>query len=166
MPPVDDDGASGGGNLIGKVTGLLADYAACIDDDELESWPGYFTAGAHYRITTAFNHARGLPIGIIDARNRNMLEDRVTALRKANIYEPQRYRHIISVVRLTGSEGGLIQAEAGFLVVRTMIDGSQDLFVSGRYLDSIDFSEERPRFAEKLVVLDSDKIDTLLAIPL
>ncbi|MDA1099210.1 MAG: aromatic-ring-hydroxylating dioxygenase subunit beta [Proteobacteria bacterium] len=161
MAAIPDDGI-----MIGKVTGLLAEYAACIDGDELERWPGHFTEAAHYRITTAFNHARGLPIGIIDARNRNMLEDRVTALRKANIYEPQRYRHIISVVRLTGSEGGLVQAEAGFMVIRTMIDGSQDLFVSGRYLDSIDFSGERPRFAEKLVVLDSDKIDTLLAIPL
>ncbi|MBT4486129.1 MAG: ring-hydroxylating dioxygenase subunit beta, partial [Rhodospirillaceae bacterium] len=107
--------ASDNDTLIGKVTGLLADYAACIDGDELERWPEYFTAQAHYRITTDFNHARGLPIGIIDARNRNMLEDRVTALRRANIYEPQRYRHIISVVRLTGSEGGLIQAEASFM---------------------------------------------------
>ncbi len=95
-----------------------------------------------------------------------MLEDRVTALRKANIYEPQRYRHIISVVRITGVEGGLILAEAGFMVVRTMIDGSQDLFVSGCYLDCIDITGKRPRFAKKLVVLDSDKIDTLLAIPL
>ncbi len=152
--------------MIGRVTSLLADYAACIDSDALERWPEFFTEDAHYHISTEFNHARGLPIGIIDARNRNMLEDRVTALRKANIYEPQRYRHIISVVRITGSEGGLIQAEAGFLVVRTMIDGSQDLFVSGRYLDSIDFSGGRPLFARKQVVLDSDKIDTLLAIPL
>ena len=95
-----------------------------------------------------------------------MLEDRVAALRKANIYEPQRYRHIISVVRITGESGGLVQAEAGFIVVRTMIDGRQELFVSGRYLDSIDLSGERAVFTEKLVVLDSDKIDTLLAIPL
>ncbi|NQV58702.1 MAG: aromatic-ring-hydroxylating dioxygenase subunit beta [Alphaproteobacteria bacterium] len=152
--------------MIGRVTSLLADYAACIDSDALERWPEFFTEDAHYHISTEFNHARGLPIGIIDARNRNMLEDRVTALRKANIYEPQRYRHIISVVRITGAEGSLIQAEAGFLVVRTMIDGSQDLFVSGRYLDSIDFSGGRPLFARKQVVLDSDKIDTLLAIPL
>ena len=157
---------SGDGALIGEVTGLLADYAACIDGDELERWPDFFIEDAHYRITTEFNHARGLPIGIIDARNRDMLEDRVTALRRANIYEPQRYRHIISVVRLTGSEDGQVQAEASFMVVRTMIDGSQDLFVSGRYLDSIDFSGQRPRFARKLIVLDSYKIDTLLAIPL
>ena len=95
-----------------------------------------------------------------------MMEDRITALRKANIYEPQRYRHIISNPRITGAADGLVQAEAAFLVVRTMIDGSQDLFVSGRYLDEIDVSGSQPLFARKLVVLDSDKIDTLLAIPL
>jgi 3-phenylpropionate/cinnamic acid dioxygenase small subunit len=52
------------------------------------------------------------------------------------------------------------------MVVRIMIDGSQELFVTGRYLDQIELSGETPLFAEKLVVLDSDKIDTLLAIPL
>ena len=153
-------------DLIAIVSGLLADYAHCIDSDELERWPDFFTEDARYRITTTFNHDRGLPIGIIDAQNRNMMEDRVAALRKANIYEPQRYRHIISVVRITGRSGDLVQAESSFMVVRTMIDGRQDLFVSGRYLDSIDISGDCPLFTEKLVVLDSDKIDTLLAIPL
>lgn len=156
----------GDGALLGAVTGLLAEYAACIDSDELERWPEFFTERGKYRITTEFNHSRGLPVGIIDARNRNMLEDRIAALRQANIFEPQRYRHIVSLVRITGREGGLVQAEASFIVVRTMIDGSQDLFVSGRYLDNIDFSTEPPLFTEKLVVLDSDKIDTLLALPL
>ncbi|MDP6872477.1 MAG: aromatic-ring-hydroxylating dioxygenase subunit beta [Alphaproteobacteria bacterium] len=150
----------------GVVSNLLAEYAACIDADELERWPGFFTEQAHYRITTEFNHARELPVGIIDARNRNMLEDRVASLRKANIYEPQRYRHIISAVRLTGEDGDTVRAEASFMVVRTMIDGSQDLFLSGRYLDKIDLSDTRPLFLDKLVILDSDKIDTLLAIPL
>ena len=150
----------------GAVSNLLAEYAACIDSDDLEAWPAFFTEQAHYRITTEFNHARGLPIGIIDARNRNMMEDRVASLRQANIYEPQRYRHIISAVRITGNEDRLIQAEAAFMVVRIMIDGSQELFVTGRYLDQIELSGETPLFAEKLVVLGSDKIDTLLAIPL
>lgn len=154
------------GALLGLVTGLLADYAACIDADDLERWPAFFTAEAKYRVTTEFNHAQGHVLGMIDARNRNMMEDRIAALRQANIYEPQRYRHIISVVRLIGREGDLLKAEAGFIVVRTMVDGSQELFVSGRYLDAVDISGENPRFAEKLVVLDSDKIDTLLAIPL
>jgi anthranilate 1,2-dioxygenase small subunit len=149
-----------------RVTSMLADYANAIDSDDLEAWPDYFASDARYRITTAFNLSRGLPIGIIDCRNRNMIEDRVAALRKANIYEPQRYRHILSAVRLTAREGAKVTAETAFMVVRTMIDGSQDLFVSGCYVDVIDFAGDRPVFADKLVVLDSDKIDTLLAIPL
>jgi anthranilate 1,2-dioxygenase small subunit len=148
------------------VTALQADYAACIDADDLEAWPDFFAGDCHYKITTAFNHAKGLPIGIVYAHNRAMLEDRVAALRKANVYEKQSYRHILSVPRVLEADDTAIQAETSFLVVRIMHDGSQDLFATGRYLDRIDLSGNRPRFVEKIVVLDSDKIDTLLALPL
>ena len=148
------------------VSNLLADYAACIDADALERWPDFFTDGCLYRITSAFNYARDLPVGIIHADSRRMLEDRVAALRKANIYEKQAYRHIVSVPRIVGREGAVVEAEAGFLVVRIMHDGAQDLFATGRYIDRVDFSADKPRFARKIVVLDSEKIDTLLAIPL
>jgi len=50
--------------------------------------------------------------------------------------------------------------------VRIMHDGTSMLFASGRYLDRIDISKTPFRFNERVVVLDSDKIDTLLAIPL
>jgi anthranilate 1,2-dioxygenase small subunit len=148
------------------VSGLLADYAACIDADALERWPDFFTEDCVYRITSAYNYARNLPVGIIHAENRRMLEDRVAALRKANIYEKQGYRHIVSVPRIGRREGVLVEAEAGFLVVRITGEGESLLFATGRYVDRVDFSGERPRFAAKIVVLDSDKVDTLLAIPL
>jgi len=161
MPVPVDDAAAGH-----AVANLLADYAACIDSDALEGWPDFFTDDCVYRITSAFNYARNLPIGIIHADSRRMLEDRVAALRKANIYEKQGYRHIISVPRIVLRKGAVVDAEAGFLVVRIMHDGVLDLFATGRYVDRIDFEAEKPRFAEKIVVLDSEKIDTLLAIPL
>jgi anthranilate 1,2-dioxygenase small subunit len=53
-----------------------------------------------------------------------------------------------------------------FVVARIMHDGVTSLFATGRYLDRIDISGPQYRFSERLVVLDSDKIDTLLAIPL
>jgi len=151
---------------LATATALLADYAACIDADDLERWPGFFTDKAHYKITTAYNHAQNLPIGLIYAYNRAMLEDRVTAMRTANIYEPQRYRHIVSVSRITDADDTTIRAETGFILVRIMHDGVTELFATGRYLDVIDLSGEQPLFSEKIVVLDSDKVDTLLAIPI
>ena len=176
MPDSKPTAEARNSGAIAEVTALLADYAACIDADDLEAWPDFFTRDCHYKITTAYNHANGLPVGLIYAHNRAMLEDRVAALRKANVYEPQRYRHIVSMPRIVGGsiagggiaggEGDEIGAETGFLVVRTMHDGAQDLFASGLYLDRIDLSGSRPRFAEKIVVLDSDRVDTLLAIPL
>ena len=161
MPlPADETAASV------AVSNLLADYAACIDTDALEQWPDFFTEDCIYRITSAYNYARHLPAGIIHADNRRMLQDRVAALRKANIYEKQGYRHIVSVPRIRQRNGAMLEAEAGFLVVRILANGALDLFATGRYVDRIDFSDERPRFASKTVVLDSEKIDTLLAIPL
>ena len=47
-----------------------------------------------------------------------------------------------------------------------MHDGEQSLFAAGRYLDRIDVAAEPYRFIERLVILDSQKIDTLLVIPL
>jgi anthranilate 1,2-dioxygenase small subunit len=161
MPLPADETAAGV-----AVSNLLADYAACIDTDALERWPDFFTEDCVYRITSAFNYVRDLPAGIIHADNRRMLQDRVAALRKANIYEKQGYRHIVSVPRILRRNGAALEAEAGFLVVRILAEGALDLFATGRYIDRIDFSCERPRFASKVVVLDSEKIDTLLAIPL
>src|SRR4051812_32577941 len=73
------------------VENLLARYIHCIDEDRLDEWPGFFAETCRYQITTAENHERGLPIGIFFATSRGQLKDRVSALREANIFEPQRY---------------------------------------------------------------------------
>ena len=79
-----------------EIADLYAAYAACLDKDALEAWPDFFTADCHYRVTSAENYEDGLPLGLIYATSRGMLHDRVRALREANIYEPQRCRHLIS----------------------------------------------------------------------
>jgi 3-phenylpropionate/cinnamic acid dioxygenase small subunit len=95
-----------------------------------------------------------------------MLQDRVSALREANIYEPQRYRHLIGSIETTQTDGGMLDATAAFLVVRTMQDGDMTVFAAGRYIDRVVHGEAGWRYASKIVVLDSRRIDTLLAIPL
>src|SRR5262245_45702375 len=150
-----------------KVQDLLVRYVEAIDDDRLESWPEFFVDQCRYVITTADNLAQGLPLGLIYATSRAMLRDRVRSLRQANVYEAQRYRHVISPPRLEPMEGALVRAQTNFIVVRIMHSGETVIFATGRYDDHIALDAPGgPRFVEKTVVLDSRLIDTLLAIPL
>jgi 3-phenylpropionate/cinnamic acid dioxygenase small subunit len=150
------------------VQDLLARYVQTIDDNRLESWPDFFTEQCRYLVITAENHDQGLPLGLIYATSRAMLRDRVRSLREANVYEAQRYRHVISPPVIGAGEGGdSVRAQTNFIVVRIMHTGESVIFASGRYDDHILLTgEDGPRFAEKTVVLDSRQIDTLLALPL
>jgi len=150
------------------VENLLSRYVHAIDDDRLEDWPGFFVEQGRYRITTAENHERDLPLSIIYADSRAMLADRVSALRHANIYEAQRYRHTVSSTLVERVDANTARATSNFQVVRIMHAGESMLFSSGRYLDRIRLNGEggRAMFEERVVVLDSRAIDTLLAIPI
>ena len=145
---------------------LYIDYVHCLDADELEHWPDFFTEDCFYRVTSAENYEAGLPLGLIHATSRNMLKDRVSALREANIYEPQRYRHSVSSIKIVEEHGVALDLVANFLVVRTMQEGDMTLFGAGRYVDQVRQTDEGWKFARKDVVLDSRQIDTLLAIPI
>jgi anthranilate 1,2-dioxygenase small subunit len=145
---------------------LYTNYVHCLDADELEHWPDYFTEDCFYRVTSAENYEAGMPLGLIHATSRNMLKDRVSALREANIYEPQRYRHLVSSIKIVEDRREALDLTANFLVVRTMQEGDMTLFAAGRYVDRVLRAGDDWKFARKEVVLDSRQIDTLLAIPI
>jgi len=155
--------------MLERVVSLNADYARAIDDDRLEDWPGFFTEKCLYKVTSADNHRRGLEVGVIYADSNGMLRDRVAALREANIYERQSYRHLVGLPAIVGpinEVGEVTRAETPFLVVRIMRDGTMDLFATGRYLDALVDDGGVLRLRERVVVCDSGRFDTLLAIPL
>src|SRR5262245_66545160 len=107
---------------------LYTGYVHCLDSDELEHWPDFCTEDCFYRITSAENFEGGMPLGLIHATSRNMLKDRVSALREANIYEPQRYRHLVSSIKIVEERGETLDLITNFLVVRTMQEGDMTLF--------------------------------------
>ena len=152
-------------DLQQTVEGLHARYAHALDADRLEEWPGFFSEEGVYRITTAENEARGLPLPVVYAEGRRMLRDRVASLRHANIYEPQRYRHMVSCVLVEKADASRVTCVSNFLVVRVMQNGEAVLFASGRYVDRITLAPQ-PLYEERVVICDSRRFDTLLAIPL
>ena len=146
---------------------LNADYGAALDDDRLEDWPSFFTEDCFYRITTLQNHQRKLEAGLVYADSRQMLVDRVLSLRKANVYEAQRYRHLLGLPRVVQQDDGTARVETGFAVLRIMRTGETSIFASGRYLDVVERSGDGTlQLKVRDVVCDSNRIDTLLAIPL
>lgn len=149
------------------VDRLNTAYARCIDADRLEEWPEFFAEQCLYQIISADSHERGLPLGLIYADSKAMLRDRVTALRQANIYEPQRYRHLVSSLAVLDADDlTAVRAEAHYLVVRTMQAGDSEIFSVGSYVDVVDLSGAKPLFRERRVIIDNERIDTLLAIPI
>lgn len=153
-------------DAFARIAALNARYARCIDDGALADWPAFFAERCLYKVTTAENYKGGLSAGIIYADSRAMLVDRVSALDEANVYERHAYRHILGAPFVLGDEGKGVRCETSFLVVRIMRDGTTDVFASGRYVDVVSLDTDPPVFAERIVVCDSSRIDTLLALPL
>jgi anthranilate 1,2-dioxygenase small subunit len=153
-------------DAFAQIAALNARYARCIDDGALADWPAFFAEDCLYKVTTAENYKDGLEAGLIYADSRAMLLDRVSALSEANIYERHAYRHILGAPFVLEDGDGVARAETSFLVVRIMRDGTTDVFASGRSVDVVRFTGDGAVFAERVVVCDSSRIDTLLALPL
>jgi anthranilate 1,2-dioxygenase small subunit len=151
---------------LDRIVAVQAAYVRCIDGNGLEAWPDFFTEDCLYKVTTAENNNQGYEAGIIYADNRNMLVDRIVSLRQANIYEKQSYRHILGLPTILANGGGEAECETPFFVARIMHDGETSVFATGRYLDICRTSGDTLKFARKIVVCDSSRIDTLMAIPL
>jgi anthranilate 1,2-dioxygenase small subunit/terephthalate 1,2-dioxygenase oxygenase component beta subunit len=143
-----------------------ASYASVIDSDALEQWPAFFTENCHYRITNIDNENEGLPAGIVYADSRAMLEDRIAALREANIYERQRYRHLLGVPLLESADANGAVARTPFLVARIMATGQTAVFATGEYRDRFALEGGKLLLAQRVAVCDSTVTDTLLALPL
>lgn len=148
------------------VSRLNIAYAHCIDDDRLEEWPSLFGDPCFYGVTTQDDYGQGLPGRVIYCDSQGMLRDRVSALREANIYERQRYRHIVSPARVT-MQDAVVRSETAFAIYRIVRNAPAQVFATGCYHD--EFALDRNgllKITRRDVVCDSSVFDTLLAIPL
>ncbi len=152
--------------LKSEVEDLLNAYAQCIDDDKLENWPDFFTDSCLYRIIPRENHEVGLPTAVMWCDSRGMLEDRVTALRHANVYQVQWYRHLLSNPVITSEDGNTFNVQSNYAVFKTCNDGESTVYNVGRYVDVIVRDNGVLKFKERSAIFDTHKITTLMVIPI
>lgn len=155
-----------GSDLQYLIERLLAEYVQCIDDDKLEAWPDFFTEQCTYKIAALENTARGLPIAAIFCDSKGMLTDRVVSLRKANIFERHQYRHLVSSTIVSDITADSVNVRSHYVVYRTRGNGVTELYSAGVYQDRIVSVNNELKFVEKLVIYDTDRVDTLLVTPL
>ena len=149
------------------VRDLVVEYGALIDADRLEDWVELFASDCRYSVISAENLAQDLPQTLMACDSKDMLRDRVTAYREVNEYNFHSDRHVIGGVRFRDeSTGGPWRIEANYSLFQTDLEGVTRLFLVGQYDMSVVFEDERPRFADVRVVVDTASIPTLLATPI
>ena len=112
------------------------------------------------------NYERGLPAGLVYCDSRAVLEDRIRALREANKYNIHTDRHLIGLPRFLGEGGDAKLVEAPFAVYQTDQEGETRLYATRLYRDRIVAETSGLKFRDKLVLLDTFAVPSLLATPL
>jgi anthranilate 1,2-dioxygenase small subunit len=144
---------------------LLAEYGALLDAGEYDDWLDLFAEDCRYQVLPRENEDAGLPAALIFCDSRAVLEDRIRALREANKYNIHTDRHLIGLPRIVGDEAE-IDIEAPFAVFQTDQEGGTALFATGLYRNRLVTERSRLRIRDKLVLLDTFAVPSMLATPL
>ncbi|AFT84703.1 aromatic-ring-hydroxylating dioxygenase subunit beta [Paraburkholderia phenoliruptrix] len=145
---------------------LYADYAAALDNNELQKWPEFFTEECVYKVQPRENFERGFPLATLAFESRGMLKDRVYGVTETIFHDPYYQRHVVGVPRILDVDAERIRAEANYAVFRTKPDDITSVFNVGRYVDTIRRTNEGLKFESRLCVFDSEMIANSLIYPI
>jgi len=148
------------------IVDLLYTCARSIDQDKLEEWPEWFTEDGVYRVIPRENLEQNLPLAVLFFEGRDMLRDRVTSLRQANIYNKHYSRHLITNILIEEGTDGRHRAHSNYTYYTTDLEGTTSLFSVGAYDDEIVFVGGQARLKQRTVILDTFGIANLLAVPI
>ena len=153
-------------DLRARLTDLYCAYDNALNDGTLEHWPELFTEVCVYQVIARENVEQGFPVALIYCESRDMLEDRVVALRETALFAPRIARRITSGICLRAIEPDGLRLSASFAVFQTMQDQPSELFLCGRCQDRVIDDGGALRFAERLCIYDSTIVPTSLVYPI
>lgn len=147
------------------IRDLYDDYYGTLDEVRLHDWPEFFTQDCLYRVIPRENFEAGYTLSTMQAESRGMLKDRVTGLTRTQMYAPRYYRRFPTAPRIVGEENGGVRTRHNLLLVQTLIDKPSEIVLSAVCHDLIVADEGRLRFAERVVVFDSEMLPNSLVYP-
>jgi 3-phenylpropionate/cinnamic acid dioxygenase small subunit len=152
-------------DLRARLADLYCAYDNALGDGDLELWPDLFADPCLYKVVPRESHEQGFPVSVIYCESRNMLVDRVVALRETALFAPRTVRRITSAacLRTIGEDG--LHLTANFALFQTMQDQPSEVFLCGRYQDRVIDDGGVLRFAERICIFDSTLVPTSLVYP-
>lgn len=151
---------------VNAVCQLYADYGLLADSGKYDDWLALFAKDCSYKVIPKENDDNGLPAGLIYCDTRAMLEDRIETLRVVSKYNIHTDRHLIGMPRISKVDGKAVQVDAAFSVYQTEQEGETRLFATGLYRDRLEANGSGLKIRDKLVILDTFAVPSLLATPL
>lgn len=151
--------------LRARLADLYAAYENALHDGELELWPELFAEACIYKVIPRENHELGFPVAVIYCESRNMLADRVVALRARALYAPRIVRRLTTGICLRAIGDDDLRLSANFILMETMADQPSQLFLCGQYRDRVVEDGGVLRFAVRLCLYDSTIVPTSLVYP-
>ena len=148
------------------LTRLYADYALAVDSGNWDLWPEFFLDDGIYKLQPRENHERGFPLATLSFTSKGMLKDRVYGIQETLFHDPYYQRHLVGAPVVRRVEAGRIHSEANYAVFRTKLDKLSTVFNVGRYIDTIVQTPDGLKFAERLVVYDSEMIPNAIIYPI
>ena len=151
--------------LRARLADLYCAYDDALNEGALERWPELFTDACIYKVLPRENIEQGLPVAVIYCESREMLMDRVVAIRETALYAPRIARRIAGGICLRAIEPDGLRLTASFAVFQTMQDQPSELFLCGQCQDRVVDDGGALRFAERLCIYDSTIVPTSLVYP-
>jgi 3-phenylpropionate/cinnamic acid dioxygenase small subunit len=153
-------------DLRARLADLYCAYDNVLNDGELERWPELFIEACIYKVIPRENVEQGLPVAVIYCESRDMLADRVVALRETALFAPRIARRMTTGICLRAIDTDGLHLTASFAVFQTMPDQPSEPFLCGSCRDCVVDAGGSLRYAERIFIYDSTIIPTSLVYPL
>jgi len=152
-------------DLRARLSDLYCTYDNALNDGTLELWPELFTDPCVYKVIPRENYEQDLPVAVIWCESRDMLIDRVVAVRETALYAPRVVRRITSGICVRSAGEDWLGLTASFALFQTMLDQPSRLFLCGKYQDRVVDDAGALRFTERVCIYDSTIVPASLVYP-
>lgn len=149
-----------------KIQRLNDNCAHYLDNQLLDEWTELFLEDGRYIVHPRECRDAGLEGYWLYLDSRKMMRDRAVSLKKVNIYDIHYERRFVSNIVVTGYKDSAWLVRANYMIIHTDNEGHSKLYSAGEYADQIVEESGCFSFRERIVIVDTFTVPTLLSTPI